>query len=56
MTVNEENFYTALDAYMKLIKAYMDLEQKYFELQKENDKLRCKASEYRQSMIGGMFK
>lgn len=55
MIANEEDFYTVLDAYMKLVKAYMDLEQKYFELQKENDKLRWKASEYRQSMIGGMF-
>lgn len=56
MTVNKENFYTALDAYMKLAKSYMELEQKYFDLQKENDELRHKVSEYKQSMIGGMFR
>ena len=56
MTVNEEDFYAILDGYMKVVKSYMELEQKYFDLQKENDELRCRASEYKQSMIGGMFR
>lgn len=44
-----------IDDYFKLLKRYQELEQKYFDLQKENEELRYKVSEYRQSMIGGMF-
>ena len=52
----ENDFIKTLDAYMKLAKSYMELEQKYLDLQKENERLRYQASEYKQSMIGGMFK
>lgn len=51
----ENDFVKAMDAYMKLLKSYLELEQKYFDLQKENERLRYQASEYRQSMIGGIF-
>lgn len=51
----DENLVEMIDAYFKLLKKYQELEQKYFDLQKENEKLRYKASEYRQAMFGGMF-